>query len=119
MNSVFMEVEFFGLITFSIILPSIIYAYLMWKKSLSRFAVLLFALGLIAISGIDIVLLQRLAEMAKSSPSLVDDHIFASQLSVALYLLPALFAGVGVNMISHVLISHLSQAEKQFERRNR
>jgi hypothetical protein len=66
---------------------------------------------LVAKSGITIFLLQRLAVMAKSTPSLLDDWIFDSTLSVALYFVPILFAGVGVKMLSHVLIGHFADAE--------
>jgi hypothetical protein len=91
----------------------------MWGKALSRKTVLLFGVILIAISGVNITLLQHLAALAKDSPSLLDDRIFASELSVALYLLHVLFAGIGVNMISHVLTSHLADAERQFDREHR
>jgi hypothetical protein len=115
-ESVFVEVEFFVLTLFSLLLPVSIYAYMMWKKAISRKTVLLFGVILIALSGINVLLMQRLAEMAKMSPSLLDDRIFASELSVALYLLPAVFAGIGVNLMSHILIGHLSDAERQFDR---
>ena len=59
--------------------------------------------------------MQRLAELARLSRSLFDDRIFASELSVAMYLLPVVFAGIGVNTISHVLVSHLVAAEKAFD----
>ena len=114
--SAFLEVEFFALVLFSVVLPGCIYAYMMWKDAISHLAVLLFGLSLLAISGIDVFLLQRLAVLARNSPSFLDDRFFASELSVALYVLPVLFAGIGVNMISHVLIRHITQAEKQFER---
>ena len=114
--SEFLETQFFALVLFSVVLPGCIYGYMMWKQAISHVAVSLFGLSLLAISGIDVFLLQRLAALARSSPSLVDDRFFASELSVALYVLPVLFAGIGVNMISHVLIRHISQAEKRFER---
>lgn len=118
-ESVFVEFEFIALIIFSFILPLSVYGYMMWKKAISRKAVLLFGAILIGISGVDIFLMQRLAGMAKNSPSLIDDRIFASEISVALYLLPVLFAGIGVNMISHILTSHLVDAERQFDREKR
>jgi hypothetical protein len=114
-ESVFVEVEFFALIVFSFILPVSIYGYMMWKRAISRKVVLLFGAILIGISGVDIFLMQRLAVMAKNSSSLIDARIFASEISVALYLLPALFAGIGVNLISHVLTNHLSDSERQFD----
>jgi hypothetical protein len=118
-QSVFVEGEFFALIVFSLILPVCLYGYMLWKRAISRKTVLLFGVSLIAISGVNIFLLQRLAQIAKDSPSLLDDRVFASELSVALYLLPVLFAGIGVNMISHILMSHLADAERQFDREQR
>lgn len=115
-ESVFLETEFFLLVVFSLILPVGIYAYMMWKSVISRKTVLLFGVILIGLSGVDVFLLQRLTELAKNSPSLLDDAIFVSELSVALYLLPALFGGVGINMVSHVLISHVAYAERLFDR---
>lgn len=80
---------------------------------------LLLAVVLILIAGVNVFLLQRLAEMSKHSPSLLDDSFFRSELSIALYLIPAVFAGIGVNMTSHVLVSHLVDAEKKFDRENK
>src|ERR1022692_2607975 len=77
-----------------ILLPIGIYIYMMWKSSISRTLVLLLGIVLIVVSGIDIFLLQRLAVLTKTTPSLFDDKIFASELSVAFYLLPLLFAGI-------------------------
>ena len=115
MQSVFLEGEFFALILFSALLPTGIYAFMMWKKTISHIAVLVFGVSLVAIAGTNVFLLQRLALMARSSASLLDDRLFASELSVALYVLPVLFAGIGVNMISHVLIRHVTKAERRFE----
>src|ERR1700758_1885825 len=112
-DSVFLEFEFFLLLLFSIVIPLGMYGYMMWKRAISRKTVLLFGFMLVAKSGITIFLLQRLAEMARASPSLLDDRIFASQFSVVLYFIPILFAGIGVNMLSHVLISHLADAERR------
>lgn len=114
--SIFVQIEFFALIVFSLILPVGIYAYMMWSKTISRVTVLLFGCALIVLSGIDVFLLQRLAVLSKNSPSLIDDRIFSSEISIALYLLPILFAGIGVNIISHVLMNHLTDAENQYDR---
>jgi hypothetical protein len=118
-ETIFFEFQFFALIACSIFLPIGVYIYAMLKRAISRNTVLLLGIILIALSGVDIFLLQRLTAMARSSPSLLDDQIFASEISTALYLLPALLAGVGVNMLSHVLISHLAEAEKRFNGRRR
>jgi len=53
--------------------------------------------------------------MARATPSAFEDRLFNSELALALYLLPAVFAGVGVNLVSHVLIGHLTDAEKTFD----
>jgi len=113
-KSVFLEFEFLALILCSLFLPIGVYVYALLKRAISRNTVLLLGGVLIILSGIDIFLLQRLGEMAKHTPSMLDDAVFASEIAAALYLLPALFAGIGVNMLSHVLISHLAQAEARF-----
>lgn len=115
-QSIFIKTEFFLLVLFSLILPIAIYAYMMWKRAISRKTVLFLAIILIVLSGLDILLLQQLKGQAELSPSLIDNVMFSSEMSLALYLLPALFAGVGINVISHLLISHLSQAERRFDR---
>jgi len=118
-DSAFLELEFLLLVVFSLILPLALYGLMMWKRSISRRTVLLFGVILLLISGVDLFLLRRLSHMAEGSTSTVDDLLFKSEVSVALYLLPALFAGIGVNMISHILIRHLTEAEKRFDREHR
>lgn len=67
-NSVFVEVEFYLFIVFSVILPAVLYGYMMWKKTISRKTVLLFGVVLIMVSGMGVFLLQRLKEIALTSP---------------------------------------------------
>ena len=114
-ESVFIEAEFFFLIASSFVVPIGIYAYMMWKRSISRKTVLLFGILLISLSAINVFLLQILKVMAKNTPSLLDDKIFSSEISVAFYLIPAIFAGIAVNIISHILIDHLKEAERKFD----
>jgi hypothetical protein len=118
-DSIFVEAEFLALIFFALVLPVCIYVFMMWTQAISRRTVLLFGVILIALSGISVFILQRLAEMARNSPSMFDNRVFASEISVALYLLPALFAGIAINIVSHVLIAHLSEAERKFDRQPR
>jgi hypothetical protein len=113
---VFVEVRFWLLVVFSLVLPAGIYGVLMRSRSISSRAVLVFGIALVLISGIDVYLLQSLSSLAKTSPSLADDALFVSELSIALYVLPVVFGGIGVNLISHVLLRHLTEAEKRFER---
>jgi hypothetical protein len=112
-DSVFFEQEFFALVFCSVIVPVAIHAFLMWTRSISRTAVAVFGFALIGLSGTDIFLLRRLKTMALATPSLFDDQIFASEFTIALYLLPVFFAGVGVNLVSHVMIHHLIGAERR------
>ncbi|MDP2846837.1 MAG: hypothetical protein Q8O35_01445 [Humidesulfovibrio sp.] len=116
-TSTFVETEFVLLLLFSFILPGAIYCYLSRKESISRLTVLFFAMLLVIIAGLDVALLSRLREMAQVSVSTFDDRLFIGELRIALYLLPVVFAGTGVNLISHVLIHHLTQAEHKFDRR--
>jgi hypothetical protein len=114
--SVFPEIEFWLLITTSLILPVGIYGVLLKKKAISRLTVLLFGLGLVLLAGVVVYLLQTLTALAKLTPSLLDNSLFVSEMSVALYLLPVMFAGTGINLISHIIISHLVEAEAQFDK---
>jgi hypothetical protein len=114
-SSVFAHVEFWLLVVFSLIVPTAIYVGLLSTRAISRVTVLVLGLVLVAISGLDVYLLQRLENEAKATPSLADDRLFQSELTFALYLLPLLFAGVGVNMVSHVLIEHLAEAERKYD----
>ncbi|HUW50477.1 MAG TPA: hypothetical protein VMV75_05610 [Sulfuricella sp.] len=113
-ESVFFKLEFFLLLACSIVIPIAIYIFLLRKRAISRRTILLFAVILIALSAADIFLLQSLAALAKTTLSTFDDKVFSSELSIALYLLPAVFAGIGLNLVSHVLIDHLDKAERKF-----
>jgi hypothetical protein len=116
-DSVFVEVQFWLLVLFSIVLPAIIVWVCLRVTAVSRNTVLLLGLVLAGIAGFDFYLLQALARMAKETPSLVDDRIFVSEITVGLYVLPALLAGVGINLTSHVLIQHLTDAQSRFSRK--
>jgi hypothetical protein len=115
-TTVFTETRFWLLVVFSIVLPCCIYAALLQSRSISRRTVLLFGLSLVGLAALDVYLLRSVATLAASTPSLVDDAVFISELSLALYLLPAMFAGIGINIVSHILVSHLVDAEKRFKR---
>jgi glucan phosphoethanolaminetransferase (alkaline phosphatase superfamily) len=118
-TTVFTEMRFWLLVLFSGVLPFAIYWILLVKRAVSRTTVLLLGLSLVAIAGVDVYLLQSLATQAKLTASVADDAIFASEVSIALYLLPAMFGGIGINIISHVLVSHLNEAETRFKAENR
>jgi hypothetical protein len=113
-NSVFAETKFWLMVVVSVVLPFGIYGILLAKRAISRTTVLLLGFSLVAIAGLDIYFLQSLAAAAKLTTSHVDDAIIGSEVAVALYLLPAMFGGLGVNVISHILVSHLVEAERRF-----
>lgn len=115
-TSIFVETRFWLLVVTSVVLPFCIYGILLAKRAVSPKMVLLLGFSLVVIAGVDVYLLRNLSALAKMTLSLVDDAVFLSELSIGLYLLPAMFAGIGINLVSHVLIRHLVEAEKQFEK---
>jgi ABC-type transport system involved in Fe-S cluster assembly fused permease/ATPase subunit len=116
-STVFTEIRFWLLIVFSVILPICIYGVLMVKRAISRIVVLFFGITLVTIAGLDFYLLHSLAGEIKRTLT-VDDAVLIDEISFALYVLPALFAGIGVNVVSHILLSHLVEAEKRFKQEN-
>lgn len=114
-NSAFFVVEFYLIVIITFILPIAIYIYLLKKPAIATTHVLAYGFLLVCISTFNVYLLRQLRDIAKASPNLTDDQIFVSELSLALYILPAIFAGIGINIISHVLIRHLERAEKRQE----
>lgn len=117
-NSVFVETRFWLLVVFSVVAPLGIYTGMLLKRAISRKTVLCLGLALMVIAGVDLYLLQILTLKAQATPSLADDRLFGSELSMALYLLPLLFGGVGVNLISHILLQHLREAEARYDAQN-
>ena len=115
-ESVFVELRFWLLVAFSVVVPACLYAGLLLTRTISRGAVLAFGVLLMIIVGVDVYLLQSLTALARLTPSLSDDTLFVSELSIALYVLPLLYGGIGVNLISHVLLRHLTEAEGRFDR---
>jgi hypothetical protein len=112
--SVFVELKFWILVGLSLLSPALIYWYLLRKQAIVQSTVALLGVCLVSIAAFDVYLLQSLAVAARHSLSSLDDAVFASEVSIALYALPICFGGIGVNVLSHVLISHLSKAERKF-----
>jgi len=115
-NSVFAELDFWLMTAVSLVLPFLIYGLLLMKRSVSRVSVLLLGLALVVIAGFGVWFLQHLQIRVRGTLSLADDALFDSEVSIALYLFPLMFGGVGVNLISHVLVTHLVGAERRFDR---
>lgn len=115
-NSVFAELSFWIMVVVSVVLPFSIYGALLAKQAISRAAVLALGFTLVAIAGVDVYFLRHWAALAASTPSAADDALFVSEVSFALYLFPLMFGGIGVNVISHILVRHLVGAERRFAR---
>lgn len=113
--TIFTEFRFWALVSFSLVLPSAIFFTLFVRRAFSKITVLVFGLLLVAMASVDLVLLRALSSAALATPSLADDRVFASELSVALYILPAAFGTLGFNMASHVLMHYLRKKEQRFE----
>ena len=113
-QSVFVEIEFWLLVVFSIVMPAAIIWISLTIRKVSRSHVLGMGLLLVTLAGVDIYLLQALRRHSRETPSTADDIIFDSEITVGLYVLPALLAGIGVNVVSHVIIQHLSDAQRRF-----
>ena len=86
------------------------------KSDPPKHSVLIFSSILIALSAIDVILLQSLKAISESSPSLLDNKIFSSGVAIALYIFPATFAGIAVNLVSHLLNKHLDEAEQKYDK---
>jgi hypothetical protein len=115
-QSVFVEFEFWLLVMFSVVFPAAIIWVCLTIRKVSRNHVLALGLLLVAIAGVDIYLLQALKRRSQETPSTADDLVFNSEITVGLYVLPALLAGIGVNITSYVIIQHLSDAQRRFAR---
>ncbi len=110
-QSIYLEYEFWGLLACTIILPAGIILWLMWKRTFRRTTLSMVGILLVILSGLDAIFLQRLQTKAKATLDLLDDRIFVSEISIALYIIPLILAGIGVNLASHVLVEHLSITE--------
>lgn len=118
-SSIFLELRFWLLLLLSVVAPMAIYYVLLVRRAVSSRTVLALGLLLALIAGVDVYLLQWLSHLAVKTASVVDDAVFVSEVRVALYVLPVLFGGIGVNLVSHVLLRHLAQAERRFDTEHR
>ncbi|MGJ7525257.1 hypothetical protein [Variovorax sp. GB1P17] len=113
--TIFTQLRFWSLVLCSLVLPAAIFVTLFVRREFSKVTVLAFGLLLILLAGVDIFLLRALAIVTKATPSLADDIVFSSELSIAVYIFPAAFGTFGLNMVSHVLMHYLKQKEARFE----
>lgn len=114
-QTVFTHVYFWLLILFAGVPSATIYWLALRKRAMSTFVILLLGFSLVAIAAIVVFLLQSLKAQARLTPSVADDVFFNSEVSIALFLLPVMFCGIGINVISHVLMEHLVETRKRFK----
>jgi hypothetical protein len=107
-RTAFVEGEFLVLIVSSVFIAAIIYRALWSRRVISRSRALIFGLTFIILAGVDMFLLRVLTNLARLSPSIFNNVVFDSGLTAALYLLPTLFAGTGINVVSHLVIHPLT-----------
>jgi hypothetical protein len=117
--SVYVRGEFWTLVVASLLVPVVIFVWLTRRRRISRPAVAFIAVTLVGLSGVDAILLKRLNTIAGRTSSLHDDRVFASEFSLALYLIPLITAGMGINLLSHLLHEHLIIAELEDDRERR
>jgi hypothetical protein len=108
-RSDFVEGEFFALVVLSLLIAALIYHAIWSRRAASRTQALILGFSLIILAGVDVFLLRVLTSLAKLSPSVFYDVVFDSELTLALYLLPTLFAGTGINIVSHLMVHTLAQ----------
>ena len=110
-NPIYLELEFWGVLACSAILPMCIFTWMTWKRSLSRLVIIIIGLLLVCIAGANVIFLRLLSTKAKATSNILDDKLFVSEISIALYIIPLILAGIGVNLASHVLCNHINITE--------
>jgi hypothetical protein len=65
-----------------------IYVTLLFQRVVSRATILMVGLTLVAISGVDLFLPQRRQTMSKLTPSLLDDAVFNSEVTIGFFCCP-------------------------------
>lgn len=110
-SSVWVELKFWLLVVLSLAVPLMMYLLQRRKRDAPSIFIFPFSLVLIVISGADVYLLQALAVASRATPSLLDDEIFDSALSLGLYVFPVAYGGIGLNLISAVLLAHFASIE--------
>ena len=106
-DTLLIRFEFWALVLVSLALPISVVAMLLRATVISRTALISCAVVMILLAGLDIGLLRTVMALARETPGMVDDTVFLSEYSVALYLLPYLGAGVGINLLTYAITQHL------------
>lgn len=106
-DTVLIKAEFWALVLTSLALPAGILWHLVRVVRISRRVLIGYSIVLMAISGLDVVLIKTIAVLARETTGLADDKIFLSEYSMALYLLPLITAAVGTNLLTYTITRHL------------
>ncbi|MFH1725747.1 MAG: hypothetical protein ABII00_14145 [Elusimicrobiota bacterium] len=72
----------------TLILPAAIFGWMTWKRRFCKTTLLGIGTMLVFLSGFAAVFLQLLGTKATASADLMDDRVFASEISIALYIVP-------------------------------
>ena len=117
-GSVFVEVRFWLLVFITLVAPLAMYVLLRHQRAVSRASVLLLGLTLVVIAAVDVWLLHGLQAAAIKNLSRLDDFL-DSEVTLSLYLIPALFGGVGIDLVSTVIRQHLLRIERHHRQHRR
>ncbi|HYP84487.1 MAG TPA: hypothetical protein VES41_14085 [Variovorax sp.] len=117
-GSVFVEMRFWALIFMTVVVPLALYLLLRHRRAVSRVTVLMLGLALVAIAAVDVWLLHGLQNAAVHNASKLDDFL-DSEVTVGLYLIPALFGGVGIDLVSTIIRQHLLHMERRHRQHRR
>ena len=111
----FLRVEFWALVWASLLIPITIFIVMIRIRKISRLVVGIIGVFLLILSGTDVLLLHKLNNIAKETLTLLDDKFFSSEYTFVIYVLPLFSAGIGINLLSHLLGSHLIIAELEYD----
>ncbi|MEJ8853110.1 hypothetical protein WKW79_00930 [Variovorax robiniae] len=113
-GSVFVELRFWVAVIVSFVVPLCLYLSLRKRRAISPASVFWLGVTLIVIAAADVCMLHGL-QMATSKSTSRFDNFFDSELAVGFYLIPALFGGIGIDLVSSVFRRHLEAAEHRYK----
>jgi len=117
-GSVFVELRFWLLMFMTVVAPLGIYLVLRHRRAVSRASVLLLGVALVFIAAVDVFLPHGLQNAAAHNISDLDDFL-DSEVTLGLYLIPALFGGVGIDLVSTIIRQHLLHIERRHRQHRR
>lgn len=106
-DTILVKAEFWALVATSLALPVAIIWHLVRAVRILRRVLIGYSILLMVVSGLDVILIKAIAVLARETSGLGDDKVFLSEYSLALYLLPLITVGVGVNLLTYTITRHL------------